>query len=543
MNKLYLSALAIVSVLAITWCCTKPTKDFIVNISSNVINYTATLQFVDAAQNAIIPAGLSVELDGPDAANIYDYSGTKALQLYRGTLVVGVDPKNNPTSNILAFNIKATANNYLAINKPITISATERNQNFLVKMINITNAPTGVKAIQPVATISNGTAATQVTAATTPDASTTTYANVTVPATTQFRDENNTTITGNQVRVVVASFDPASPEAMQALPGGQIQRDVAGTPTGEVFFLPAGFATVNMYINNREVRNFSAPIDIRMGINANTFNPATNAAVKAGDNLNLYSYQVQTGEWQFERTVQATTNAGRLVVDFKTDHLTTFAVCVPANGFTPCASKPYLVFNAPGINDASSDQFIVDIYPIGLGANPAPIYSQYFTIHNGDSLQLTDLPSGNVEIRVSKVDYDHYLLSDYRNRGTSVGGITSLNLCGAVEPVPVNINYSGNNYLKGTGYAVCPNDNSRRYLPPDGAQVYFRKSGTSDDFRIMGVIVKAALTTTMVTPGERYDFQGNYGGKRVGGNNILIRQGVSFLDSIHVIVDVANYCP
>ena len=541
MNKKFYILSFIALVLVITWCCKKPTQDFVINISSNIINYKTTFQFVDA-QTGAVPTGITVAMDGDNAASIYDYSGLKQLQVSRdGFLTVGVDPKDNPTGNILSFNIKSNATNYLAVNTPVTVAATEKNQSYVVSMININNPPAGVKTVQPTATISAGTVTTPVTATTTPDATTTTSVSVTVPNGTQLRDANNAIINGTSVKVVAAAFDPAQQKAMQSLPGGQVQHDVIGGTASEVFFLPAGFATINMTVGSTEVRNFSAPVTVQIGLNANTFNPGTNALIKAGDNLNIYSYQVQTGDWTFERTVAVTASGGRLFASFTTTHLTTFAACVPPGNLRPCSSAPYIVFNAPGIDAASSDLFIVDIYPTGVGNNPPPIYSQYFAIHDRDSLKLTALPTGNLTINVSRVDYDHYLLSDYRNRGTAVANAT-VNICGSTGATPININYTGNNYLKGTGFAICPNDNSRVYLPPDGAEVYYKKSGTTDTKRILGFIVKGAVTTTLLTPGQRYDLSGNYGGKQVGGNNVLIRTGVSFLDSIHIITD-KSYCP
>ncbi|RXK87335.1 hypothetical protein [Filimonas effusa] len=535
------AAVLIVSVSIITWCCTKPTKDFVVNISSNIINYKATVQFVDA-QTGAVPAGLAVALDGTNAAVIYDYSGTKQLQVSSaGLLTVGVDPKFDPTSNSLSFNLKSSAANYLAVNTPVTFTSGSNNQNFVVSMINLNNTPAGVKVVQPTASISAGTVTTPITAATTTDANTSVTASITVPTGTQLRDANNTVINGSTVNVVVAAFDPAQQKAMQAFPGGQVQYNVQGVSGGQVFFLPAGFATINMSVNNTEVRNFSTLVPVEIALNPNTFNPSTNALVKAGDALNVYSYQVQTGLWQFEKTATAATVGGKLVASFTTNHLTTFAVCVPSGTVTPCSTAPYLVFNAPGISNESSDVFIVDVYPSGLGNNPAPIFSQYFAIHDKDSIQLKNLPSGNVSVTVSRVDYDHYLLSDYKNRGASVG-TASLNLCTAGSST-MNISYVGANYLKGTGYAVCPNDNSKRYLPPNDAEVYYKKSGTNDQLRILGLIVNSAVTTTLLTPGQRYDLFGNYGGKQVGRKNVLIQTGVSFLDSVHIINNGSSFCP
>jgi hypothetical protein len=528
-------------VLLFTWCCTKPTKDFVININSDILSYTATLQFTNAAQIGTVPVGLGVSLDGDDEPAIYDYSGFKALRLNNGMLTVGVAPQSNPTNNTLSFNIKANAANYLPVNVPVNISHSTKNQNFLVPMVNINSTPAGVVAAQPVATISNGTATTPVTAATTTNANTTTTVSITVPTGTQFRNAAGNTITGSSVKTVLAAFDPAQPTAMLTLPGGQVQTEVTGGASPSVFFLPAGFATIIMTVGTTEVKNFSTPVNIQMGLNAATFNPITNANIKAGDLIDLYSYQVETGIWHYESAVTIVNAAGRLVINFTTNHLTTFLANVRGN-LTPCTATPTVVFNAPAINDNSSDQFIVDIYATGTGNNPAPIFSQYLTIHDKDSLLLRKLPTGNVDIRVFRTDYDHYLLTDYRNRGTRVGG-RIVNLCATASQTTIlNITYTPGAYLSGTGAAVCPNDNTKIFLPPNGAQVYYRKSATTDSYRILGVVVKGAITTTLLTPGQLYDIKGNYSGRQIGRTNILITPGRSFLDSTHVLTTNSNLC-
>jgi hypothetical protein len=528
-------------VMLLVWCCTKPTKDFVININSNILSYTATLQFSDAATTGATPGGLAVSLDGDDAAVIYDYSGTKALKLNNGILTVGVAPQSNPTNNTLSFNIKANANNFLPVNIPVSISRTDKNQNFLVPMINLNKTPPGVAAVQPTAAISNGVATTPVNAATTVTASTTTTVSVTVPTGTQFRNAAGNTITGSAVKTVLAAFDPAQPAAMLSLPGGQVQTEVTGGPSPFVFFLPAGFATIIMTVNNTEVKNFSTPITVQIGLNAATFNPVTNTAIKAGDVLDLYSYQVETGIWHYESAVTVTSTGGRLFATFTTNHLTTFLVNVRST-ITPCTTRPTLVFNAAEIAANSSDQFIIDIYPSGSGANPAPVFSQYLTLHNKDSLLLTRLPTGNLDIQVYKVDYDHYLLTDYKNRGTSVGRRV-INLCaGGSITTAIDITYTPGAYLSGTGVAMCPNDNTKVFLPPNGAQMYYRKSNTPDAYRILGVVVNGAISTTQLTAGQRYDLKGNYSGRQVGRSNILITPGRSFLDSTYVLASDNGLC-
>jgi hypothetical protein len=278
-----------------------------------------------------------------------------------------------------------------------------------------------------------------------------------------------------------------------------------------------------------------------MGVNANTFNPATNTTIKAGDLLDIYSYQVTTGVWTYESAATVTTIAGKPAVSFTTTHLTTFLANV-RSAVSPCTARPVLLFHAPAISSNSSDQFIIDIYPTGTGNDPAPVFSQYLTLHDKDSLALSALPAGTVRVRVTKVDYDHYLLNEYKNRGATVGELTT-NLCAAADwATMVEINYTPGTYLTGTGIAICQNDNTKKFLPPNGAQLYYRKAATKDDYRILGVVVKATISTSQLVTGQRYDFKGNYGGRQIGKNNILVTQGRSFLDTTYLLTNNSSLC-
>ncbi|GGH69412.1 hypothetical protein HNQ91_002804 [Filimonas zeae] len=536
---LYIAGI-LLPLITIIWCCTKPTKDFIINVNSDIITYKATFDFTDA-RTGRAPAGLTVSLTGADAAVIYDYSGTKALKLLDGRVTVGVHPHNNPAGTAaLSFNIVATADNYLPVNIPVTIGSTNHNQNFSVPLINIDNPPDGVATREQNNAITSSTTPSAITVSTSTNATTTASINLIIPAGTQLRNAANATIAGSSVNSVLSAFDPAQPLASVNLPGGSVQTNISGGPSSSLVFQPAGFATVILKVGNTEVKNFSQPVTVQLGLNATTYNPVTNAVIKAGDVLDIYSYQVETGVWKYESTATITSSSGRLFANFQVNHLCSFLAHV-RNPVQPCSNVASITFNAPQINPNSSEQFILDITPAGLGNNAPPVLSQYITLHDKDVINFRRITAGAVNIKVSVVDYDHYKLHEYRNRGAQVGSV-NVNICAAGQSTTVPINYAPGTYLTGTGAAVCPNNPAVIFLPPDGAQVYYRKSGTRDQYRILGTIVNQGITTTQLVTGQRYDLNGNYSGKMVGRSDVLIRTGVSFLDSTVVINSGSSFC-
>lgn len=530
----------LIPLITIIWCCTKPTKDFIINVNSNIISYTATFDFTDA-RTGTIPPGLSVALAGTDAAVIYDYSGTKELKLLNGKVTVGVHPRNNPTGTAtLSFNLVATANNYLPVNIPVIIGSTNNNQNFSVPLINTDTPPDGVATRKQNNAITGSTTTAAVTVATATNATTTASVSLIIPQGTQLRNAANATIAGTSVNSVLAAFDPAQPIPSVSLPGGPVQTNISGGPSASLVFQPAGFATVILKVGNTEVKNFSQNVTVQLGLNATAYNPVTNAVIKAGDVVDIYSYQVETGIWKYESTTNIASTGGRLFASFNVNHLCSFLAHI-RNPLQPCANGGSITFNAPQINPNSSELFILDITPTGLGNNAPPVLSQYINLHDKDVIHFRRVTAGAVNIKISQVDYDHYKLYDYRNRGAQVGSI-NVNLCAASQPAPIPVNYAPGTYLTGTGVAVCPNNPSVVFLPPDGAQVYYRRNGSGDQYRILGTIVNQGITTTQLTTGQRYDLTGNYSGRMVGRSNILIRDGLSFLDSTVVLTADGRFC-
>jgi hypothetical protein len=56
------------------------------------------------------------------------------------------------------------------------------------------------------------------------------------------------------------------------------------------------------------------------------------------------------------------------------------------------------------------------------------------------------------------------------------------------------------------------------------------------------VVVKATISTSQLVTGQRYDFKGNYGGRQIGKNNILVTQGRSFLDTTYLLTNNSSLC-
>ena len=81
-----------------------------------------------------------------------------------------------------------------------------------------------------------------------------------------------------------------------------------------------------MYIGPQEVKDFSESITVNIEIDKNLYNPNTGHQVKIGDQLSLYSYELEKDTWAFEKEVTISGSGDELFVNFDTDHLTDYSI-------------------------------------------------------------------------------------------------------------------------------------------------------------------------------------------------------------------------
>lgn len=125
---------------------------------------------------------------------------------------------------------------------------------------------------------------------------------------------------------------PRDSNANRVFPGGFTVSDAfdenggaLADPSSPGFFTTAGWFTMEMNIGNSGVDGFSEPLVAEMPIDKNMINPETNALVKPGDKLPLWSMDDRTGIWKREETLSVEeTTGGGLKIRFPVRHLSTF---------------------------------------------------------------------------------------------------------------------------------------------------------------------------------------------------------------------------
>ena len=148
-----------------------------------------------------------------------------------------------------------------------------------------------------------------------------------VKAGTEFLNGSGELLSGSLLNVEVIDMDANTVKLSKIFPGGFTNQSVLKNGSrADKSFLPMSYTSINMYIGNQEVKDFSQSIKVNMEIDKNLYNPNTGNQVKIGDQLSLYSYELEKDTWVFEKEVTISGSGDELFVNFDTDHLTDYSI-------------------------------------------------------------------------------------------------------------------------------------------------------------------------------------------------------------------------
>lgn len=141
---------------------------------------------------------------------------------------------------------------------------------------------------------------------------------VTIPA-----DVKMTTATGKpiegEINVSIIAADLSQEGALDIFPSSFT---AVNSNKEEGAIITAGFTKIEIKDENgNKVTNFSSPIDVFIKIDETTINPQTNAVVKPGETIEVYSLSDGEEEWAYEGTKKIEEKDGVLGVIAKVDHL------------------------------------------------------------------------------------------------------------------------------------------------------------------------------------------------------------------------------
>jgi len=486
--------IAVASALLLS-SCRNPAYNIDVLFDAAVIKYKATLLVTDAS-GATLPA-LNISISGTDAASIYDFSGTKAIYSPGGIITLGVTPNAEPTiAKSINFNVVIKATGYEDVNVAMEIingQVSQLQRVTLLKSSAGTSASVVTSRTVPIGTNGATTVATTVT----------TVANLNVPTTTsliigsgtQFKNTAGATLSGNSLRVQLINFNTSNVLSVNLFPGGKLAaRNVvmpgSATPT-DAFFIPAASVNVKMFMNNDEVKTFTQPITVTTQVDPSYIITSTGATVKAGDQLPVYSYQVETGQFTFESIGTVTNIQGKLAVNITTSHLTVFVVGEVFS--TASCADTRVTYSANWLNGSTRP------VNVEISTNTGKIIATS-TVLMSDNV--TDIFRGlpGIPLQLKVIDINGETLATASITNPCAG--SSLNLTVTKPALDFdNITLQLNVVCPGKGIILVPNFDL--YYKPAGAP--------ATAYNILGTANRGLIRTTLLKRGTVYDFKAIWG--------------------------------
>lgn len=511
----FLVAAGIISVLSLQ--CKNPLQDVTIEVDADVINYSVILDLEEEC-NCVLK-GVSVAITGKDAEAIYDLSGKKEIALDKGIVALGVHPRMEPTDGQpLSFNFEVSGKGFLPLNVPVKVYKGQFQQILKKRIMKISAPPTGAAVATSSVKLNANSSLTQPVTLTTPLANgKSETATIALPAGTQFQDANGKVLTGGAVQLQMAHFDTKYPESVALFPGGGFSSPEVIGPDGQQMaatILPASFASVDLTVGSTAVRKFNQPITVSMQIDPAYQNLQTNAAVKPGDRLSVFSFEVGEGKWKYEQDVTVSMVNGKLTASFPTNHLTWFSVGQYTNS---CTQGLTLEFKGAWLKETQSPVTVVAEI---LGFDSYAVENKLLSVSLGMKEFIPNLP--NKPLKFSYFDQEGKKLGETIVQNPCSGGVVVAELA---APDVLSPEVSMELTVR------CPGDNTVT-IPPD-FYLYYREAKSASDpsgFKMLGLVKDGKFKTNLLTTTQEYDFKAIWGSR----TKVVYKKKVSLNNSTEV---------
>ncbi len=493
-----------------------------VNINTDIFDFPVVIQLTDAnPENDPIPANLDLRVEGPDKDQVYSPAGHRNLQVVNGIVEVAVDKELDiSVGNPLELTLIAEAPGYLKTVKQVVLYDTTF-QYQEVPMVNLASLPKGVSSVE--GSFSAGTdGASQKVEVTSPlTEGKEEAATVTVRQGTKVFNANGQELQG-EVDIQLVHFDNRSPESVNAFPGGMTAYSVIdenGELIEPIEFVTAGFIALDMYVGNKEVKTFSQPVEISVGISRATINPNTNQTVQVGDEIPIWSLDDETGQWKYEGVAAVSlVNEGQLMATFEVTHLSWWNLDYRVEPFCNKASPVQFNIRSRFEGD-DAPTYYSRLYDVNTGLYFSN--SNYIRIENGKAHYLYNIP-GNRMFSLHLFEYSNYSCRNLVHESSPF--TTTCNDEVEVDLFSFNPPQRDIIEVYATGACDVELGNINDPIVKPDVLIFYRTAGCKV-FNVLGEFDKGYFRTDKLKHGLTYDFQVNIGGESYRFDDITIQSG------------------
>ncbi len=349
----YISAIIIIAVFSIIYTScdiTNPTKNIAVIFNTLSLNTTASVNFIDAATNQQIGGNtqqvVNVSFTGPDTDKIVSLreEPLSTTSTNFGVINFGVKPDITPTpQNPVRVTLVVSSNGYVTTSYPVVFQSTG-SRSMSVSMISVSNPPQGTTTSTPtsVPTSNSGTTSSTVNVQTQSSSSTSGNASLSIPTGTTLSDANGNAVTGTLTATLTYSSGQNISTSGSMPTGLSVSVVDQSGSQSQGYVKPASVASFTITNQNGQVvHQLSQPVQLSLSVPNGTINPTTNAAIKNGDTVPIYSYDETSQAWKFETnsTASGPDANGNFALAFTATHLSNWLAGWIALGGQVCTQN------------------------------------------------------------------------------------------------------------------------------------------------------------------------------------------------------------
>ncbi|MCL5028424.1 MAG: hypothetical protein M1480_05315 [Bacteroidetes bacterium] len=504
----FVSAIVIVAFFAVIYTScdiTNPTKNIAVIFNTLSLNTTASVNFIDAATNQQIGANtqqaINISFTGPDTDKIVTLreESLSTTSTNFGVISFGVRPDITPTpQNPVKVTLVASSNGYVTTSYPIIFQSTG-SRSISISMISVSNPPQGTTTSTPtsVPTSNNGTTSSTVNVQTQSSSSTSGNASLSIPSGTTLSDANGNPVTGTLTATVTYSSGQNITSSGAMSSGLSVSFIDSSKSQSQGYIQPASVASFTITNQNGQVvHQLSQPVQLSLSVPNGTINPTTNATIKNGDIVPIYSYDETSQAWQFETksTASGPDANGNFTLAFTATHLSNWLAGWINSGGQVCTQN--ITLNIVGDFSALMLKLKVSgttVLTQNISSNQTQFVFNNVTVPKG-------LP----------VTIEAYSLLECP--ATLVGSVSVSDLC-SQNNITLNVN-PGNDRsdINVDVTAICADRDPVLKIKPNGYDIFVRTScgdvnvGTLNNGKITlkGFILNTTYTFGVIYRGEMY---------------------------------------
>lgn len=496
-------------------------KDSIgIRINTELMSSYAYIKVYDVNDGST-PPNAKLEVTSANESNVFQVSGSKDLTLVNGRIGIGLHPRAFSGSEPVSVDLLFTADDCDPVTKTVVFDPAFNGVIDLdVPLLNYANLPESVQVEETSAELSeDGTLEEDMNLEVEPTAESDVAMDVEVPAGTQFVNDAGEVLQGGSVTLNTVAFDATDGDVLEsAFPGGLTADNiVVGNDTVSGGFVPAGFASFEITVGGEEATSFTQPVEVKTSI-APAYNPATNEQIKAGDTLEIYSYDDDAAQWTYEGDATVVDGENGLEVSYKASHFSTWSfgykvpICDPAIDWSFISgwlnAYPGLItvvnFYVPG-----SDQYVGGIVTTG-----SDIQQGIFA----DKTLLNALVLPSYTVRYTFLYQGTYIWN---------GQFSVANPCDGVVLDEIEFDTSliqDQEYIEFNATGKCASKPNYEFRPT--FTVEYRLSNSGEPYRKLGDIKNGSFRTSSLEVGTAYDFYVLYDGEVYEKTNVVFDSNV-----------------